>query len=183
MKFKAYKKFMALLMTGAIAATGVPVTALAAEDVAVEASFQSEEEASGKAEESFSSSVSQEEPFEAEDFAEVLAEEAAVQEGTCGENVTWKLSEDGELRISGSGEMTDYSVADASPWSELVDSIKTVVIEDGVTSIGDRAFRRCMQMTEISIPDSVTSIGKNAFDYCISLGAVSYTHLTLPTIA
>lgn len=41
MKFKAYKKFMALLMTGAIAATGVPVTALAAEDVAVEASFQS----------------------------------------------------------------------------------------------------------------------------------------------
>ena len=173
MKFKAYKKFMALLMTGAIAATGVPVTALAAEDVAVEASFQSEEEASGKAEESFSSSVSQEEPFEAEDFAEVLAEEAAVQEGTCGENVTWKLSEDGELRISGSGEMTDYSVADASPWSELVDSIKTVVIEDGVTSIGDRAFRRCMQMTEISIPDSVTSIGKNAFDYCISLGEIS----------
>ena len=57
------------------------------------------------------------------------------------DNLTWKLYEDGTLNISGKGAMKDYNSDDnPSPASQKKDSVKKVVIEDGVTSIGDSAF-------------------------------------------
>ena len=61
----------------------------------------------------------------------------AAESGTCGENLTWVL-DNGTLTISGIGEMMDYSLS-KSPFSYNYD-IKNIVIEDGVTSIGDDAF-------------------------------------------
>ena len=67
--------------------------------------------------------------------------------------------------------------------------LTSIIIPDSVTSIGDGVFYGCTSLTSITIPDSVTSIGSSAFSGCTGLtsitipdSAVSYTHLTLPTI-
>ena len=92
--------------------------------------------------------------------------------GTCGENLTWTLS-DGVLTISGTGAMTDYGSSN-SPFLGRTD-IQSVVIKSGVTSIGNRAFCSCTKLVNITIPDSVTRIGYNAFESCENL-----TSVTLP---
>ena len=92
------------------------------------------------------------------------------------DNLTWKLYADGTLNISGKGAMKDYNSDDnPSPASQKKDSVKKVVIEDGVTSIGDSAFSYCSSLTNITIPDSVTSIGDSAFSGCWDL-----TSITIP---
>ena len=94
---------------------------------------------------------------------------------TCGDNLEWTFS-GGTLTISGEGAMDDYVEYDfdpldenysTAPWSEL--DINEIVVEDGVTSIGDCAFIGCSSLTEIVMPDSVTSIGDCAFRGCSSL--------------
>ena len=99
------------------------------------------------------------------------AEPSVPTSGTCGENLTWRF-EDGVLTISGTGAMTDYSSSQGPqlPWAAA--KIKSVVIESGVTSIGDFAFAGQIGLTSITIPDSVTSIGDYAFHYCMSLTSV-----------
>ena len=113
--------------------------------------------------------------------------------GSCGNNLTWTLDEDGLLTISGSGQMEDYSSDKPAPWDT---SVVTVVFEEGVTSVGNEAFRgynnlarvsfpeslitigteafmNCSRLTEVSIPEGVTSIGDSAFLYCSKLSYVS----------
>jgi hypothetical protein len=93
--------------------------------------------------------------------------------GSCGENLTWTLSEDEKtLTISGTGEMADYSY-NTLPWSSYRSSITTIEIGDGVTSIGDYAFYGCSSLTSISVPNGVTSIGDYAFSGCSNLTSVS----------
>ena len=89
------------------------------------------------------------------------------QNGTCGDNLTWNLS-NGVLTISGSGNMSDYIPGDA-PWYNSRTTIVQIVIENGVTSIGNYAFYRCSSLTSITIPNSVTSIGTNVFAECSSI--------------
>ena len=100
-----------------------------------------------------------------------------VAEGTCGENLTWTLDSTGTLKISGTGAMTDYTdISNApsnAPWYSSRSSIKSVIIENGVTSIGDKAFYFCSSLTSVTIPDSVTTIGDHAFSYCSSLTSVT----------
>ena len=95
--------------------------------------------------------------------------------GSCGENVTWTLTADGTLTISGTGAMTDYTYDSRSPWYSCRTYIKRVVMQQGVTSIGDHAFWDCSGLTSVTIPDGVTSIGDYAFAYCVSL-----TSATIP---
>ncbi len=95
--------------------------------------------------------------------------------GSCGENVTWTLTADGTLTISGTGAMTDYTYDSRSPWYSCRAYIKRVVIQQGVRAIGDYAFYYCENLTSVTIPDSVTSIGDYAFAYCVSL-----TSATIP---
>ncbi|MBQ9472754.1 MAG: leucine-rich repeat protein [Ruminococcus sp.] len=83
-----------------------------------------------------------------------------VASGTTGD-CTWEL-EDGVLTISGNGNMADYIYDDlTAPWRYY--DYNTVVIKNGVTSIGHDAFYNCAGLTNIDIPDSVTSIGNSAF--------------------
>lgn len=89
--------------------------------------------------------------------------------GTCGADLTWTLTDDGLLTISGTGPMDNYIPSDApSPWDNDT-RIVSIVIEEGVTSIGDYAFSNCLALEEITIADSVTSIGKYTFQRCGSL--------------
>ena len=111
--------------------------------------------------------------------------------GTCGPNLTWNLT-DGILTISGTGEMTDFSYPDYGPWYSLSSSITSVVINDGVTSIGKSAFSGCTGLTSVTIGNSVTSIGESAFSGCTGLTSVnipnsvtsigSYAFLNVPNI-
>ena len=98
--------------------------------------------------------------------------------GSQGDNLTWTFDSEGTLTISGTGDMDnwfmDYSFNN-NPWQNYYDLITTVIIENGVTSIGDDAFYSCDALTSITIPDSVTSIGGNAFGYCAAL-----TSITIP---
>ena len=96
---------------------------------------------------------------------------AAASSGTCGENCKWSIK-DGTLTISGTGEMTDYTL-DERPFSGL--SFTKAVVADGVTSIGDYTFMRCFGVESIAIADSVTSFGDQAFYQCTAL-----TDLTIP---
>ena len=99
--------------------------------------------------------------------------------GSCGDGVTWEfkgtiltISKTGE----GTGAMADYGEAGYQPWAAMHSDIKTIVIEDGVTRIGNYAFSMCEYVTSgVSIPASVTSIGNYSFNYC------SMTSLTIPS--
>ena len=103
------------------------------------------------------------------------AHAAVVDSGSCGDNLTWTLDDAGKLTISGTGAMTDYSWS-GSPFFYR-SAIKTVVINSGVTRIGDYAFYGCNNMTSVSIPPSVKSIGENAFGECYDLQRVDITDL------
>ena len=89
------------------------------------------------------------------------------------EEITWKLK-DGTLTIRGLGPMEDYTEMGA-PWYKKRSSIKKVVIEWGITRIGNNAFEGSSRMTSIEIPDSVVTIGDSACFGCLSLKT-----LTLP---
>lgn len=85
--------------------------------------------------------------------------------GVCGDNLTWELDEDGCLTVSGTGDMEDY----CGSWSEYRSQICAVVIEDGVTSIGESAFSWCENIESVQIAGSVKQIGNSAFSDCESL--------------
>ena len=113
--------------------------------------------------------------------------------GKCGIELIWTLSNDGVLTISGTGGMFDFKIIlenlplsiapmndkseldlDVAPWSDYTDLIITVVVEDGVTSIGDNAFAYCEKLTEVKIPETVTEIGNGAFSGCEALEEIVY---------
>lgn len=88
----------------------------------------------------------------------------AVSSGTCGEALTWELS-DGTLTISGTGDMYDFSYSSEAPWYDVSSTIQKIILEDGVTSIGKDAFLET-DITEFRVPDSVTRIDEYSFEYC-----------------
>ena len=95
----------------------------------------------------------------------------AEQSGRCGPNLKWHLTDDGVLTITGKGKMYDYS--DSRAWGWGYSDIKRIIIGDGVTTIGEAAFRYCSSLTSVTIPNSVTTIGEAAFRYCSSLTSVT----------
>lgn len=103
-------------------------------------------------------------------------------EGSCGTNATWSLNlATGVMTISGTGAMTDYTYTNTKgnmPWWENYRPyIASVVVEDGITRIGDYAFYSCSAaLTSVTIPTSVTSIGARAFHDCnkLNMGGAFY---------
>ena len=99
---------------------------------------------------------------------------ADVKTGKCGDNVKYSLdTSTGVLTISGTGDMNNYP-SHYSPFNNN-SIVKTVIVENSITSIGGEAFRDCTSLTSVTIPNSVTSIGWGAFDGCTSL-----TNITIP---
>ncbi len=95
--------------------------------------------------------------------------------GSCGENLTWTLQENGTLTITGTGNMTDYEGPFGRPWESVESEIKRIRIREGVTSVGDYAFYSCRNLDSVELPDSLTRIGQQAFSDCIKL-----TGITIP---
>ena len=100
-------------------------------------------------------------------------EDPIVSSGSCGNLIQWSLSSEGCLTISGSGAMPDYGYPDYALWYALRTQIRRVVVEDGITHIGDCSFYNCTNLTKVSLPDSLTSIGGSAFHGCARLSAIT----------
>ena len=103
-----------------------------------------------------------------------------VADGISGD-VSWTLYDDGTLvigeTITGSGKMADYPRSNARPWWRInnvvyLQQITSVIVKEGVTSIGDYAFFYMQKLTNLELPDSITSIGDSAFGTCKSLTSV-----------
>ncbi len=86
---------------------------------------------------------------------------------------SWTLDDNGTLIISGDGAMGNYYVENQYYSPFMSQSIKKVIIEDGVTNIGSSAFIGCKNIESIKIPNSVTSIGDNAFSGCTKLSEIT----------
>ena len=82
--------------------------------------------------------------------------------GTIGE-LFWEFDSDAILTITGAGEMDFSGCSGVAPWSSYMDTISTIIIGDGVTTIASKAFSGCESLTSITIPDSVETIEEDAF--------------------
>ena len=80
----------------------------------------------------------------------------------CGKQAHWKL-EGGTLTVYGSGNMTDWEKANLSPWYERMGEIRSVVIEEGITSVGRACFMDAPSITSVKLPSTITTINMSAF--------------------
>lgn len=94
--------------------------------------------------------------------------DASIHYNSTGNKVTWAY-ENGVLTFSGEGDMPGYRENIPAPWLEYAGDIKSVVIENGITSVDNYAFHNCTGIEEITLPDSVQTIGKAAFSGCTAL--------------
>ena len=105
---------------------------------------------------------------------------AATYSGTCGgegdgSNLTWTLdTETGKLLIQGTGAMEDTSWINqpSSPFYSQRQYIKEVIVEEGVTSIGDWSFRNCENLISVMLPNSLIRVGWCAFLGCENLECI-----------
>ena len=95
------------------------------------------------------------------------AEFAQTYSGQCGDNLYWSYK-NSSLTISGFGDMYNNC-----PWGLFENEIQSVVLPNGITHIGNRAFSNCTGLSEIAIPNTVTSIGNYTFYGCSSLTSVT----------
>ncbi len=97
--------------------------------------------------------------------------------GTCGDSLNYSFeASTGKLTITGTGDMTNYSLSYSAPWSSYRTLIKSVSLPEGLTSIGSHAFKHCTNLRKITIGNSVTSIGASAFDGCTWLSEVEMSN-------
>ncbi len=108
------------------------------------------------------------------------AEFAQTFSGQCGDNLYWKY-EGHTLTISGTGNMYDYNDYDM-PWLLFRDTTDVVILERGITSIGNNAFNGFVKLGKIELPSTLTSIGANAFAGCRKLYDI-YSYAVEPPVA
>ncbi len=108
--------------------------------------------------------------------------------GTCGENATWELYEDGKLVISGFGAIPNYSylvnVSNSAPWASLRNKVTSIVIGKDITAIGEFNFYSMTKLTSVTFEagSKLTTIGKGAFGYSDVLETITIP-ATVKTIA
>ena len=100
--------------------------------------------------------------------------------GQCGDNITWLLTPStGELKITGTGAMWDYdNTTNIAPWRAHKDNIKLLTLSEGITHVGNQAFRELDKVEQtLTLPSTLVSIGDYAF---VSFGTDGIGALTLP---
>lgn len=104
----------------------------------------------------------------------VLADGAT--SGECGDNITWTLDSNGTLKLIGEGAMYDYDLDGSDglpqvPWDHT--AVKTVIIGEGITSVGRCSFLDCSNMTKVTLPSTLSKIGELGFAYCFKIASLS----------
>lgn len=191
------KQWFAMLLIVVMVMSATPMSVFAADGTDTAAEEKTVTEQSGDIEGDETGTSSKEETVDVEEEraktsvedniqeAEITEEEGTdagyASSGTCGDNLTWTLDDNGTLTISGTGEMTNYNTTSSSgntgyaPWTGNRSSINNVIIRDGVTSIGNNAFLYCSNLKSISIPVSLKNVNRMAFRGCSSLSDVYYS--------
>lgn len=95
-----------------------------------------------------------------------------IDSGTFSNGFSWTIDKKGVLTVSGTGDMTNFGF-ERTPWEEYKNSIKTVTITDGVTSIGSSAFCHCDSLINIILPDSLQKTEADSFSECTSLTCIT----------
>jgi len=125
--------------------------------------------------------------------------------GASGDNLTWALSCEGELTITGSGAMADYADEASVPWyahrgavvslslpagittigayAFCATNVREVSLPEGVLTLGANAFMQCQSLRTLELPTTLTSIGANALAYCGALERIDCNATTPPTLA
>ncbi|MBE5785330.1 MAG: hypothetical protein E7330_05965 [Clostridiales bacterium] len=96
-----------------------------------------------------------------------------IASGKCGTNATWVLYSTGELIISGSGAIYDYTTSSKAPWSSYNTSIKSITVGGSISTIGQCAFASCVAATSLKLPTSLRTISFSAFTGCNALRSVT----------
>ena len=99
--------------------------------------------------------------------AEVIAS------GTCGDGLTWELDSEYTLTVSGTCAIPDYASVSDAPWEAHIASVKQIIINDGITSIGSNAFAVMFGLEEVTVPGTVETIGEGAFASCFGLREIT----------
>ena len=162
---KQGKRWIALMLALAMCLSVLPANVLATElgGEAEAAEVAAPEDSSEAAEVEEPQAAETEEPDEAP-VEDVSPSTMAATSGKCGKNVTWKLDSKGTLTISGKGEMWNYKYG--APWRESRTKIVSIVIKNGVTSVGESAFYNCYRVQSVTMAKSITKIGRDAFSGC-----------------
>ena len=169
------KRVLALLLAGAFVMQSSAALALeldVSEDVIEEDIVLTEdtEEDSGLV---VDETAPESEDATVEDDVQSITVQDTETSGTCGTDLTWSFAvADGTLTISGKGAMDDYDY-DVRPWYDLRESITKVVVEDGVTAIGNYAFFELGKLKTATLGKGVKRIGASAFYDCINLGSIN----------
>ena len=102
-----------------------------------------------------------------------LVEQSSIPtQGNVNGNIGWSFS-GGTLTVYGTGTMDDYDTGDQQPWGTFRGTISEIIVSDGVTRIGDRAFTFCGHATSVKIANSVISIGADALSYTTDLKTIT----------
>lgn len=117
----------------------------------------------GDALDAFMNNLPEEQRLFIESFAQFLDDE------TVPGDISWEVSEDGVLTISGTGAMKHYTISEPAPWYAVRDKISKVVVEKGVTRIGSYAFCDLEKVSDLTLPEGLETIGWAAFRECRSL--------------
>ena len=108
--------------------------------------------------------------------------EKIVESGTITDTISWTLYDNGTLVINGTGDMPDYgswmgSDDDMVPWHG--ETIKTIIVEEGISSIGNYSFEELYDLKSVELPGSLHKIGDGAFKECSSLQSIDLKSVTI----
>ena len=101
-----------------------------------------------------------------------------IASGTCGDDMTWTLDDEGTLRIVGTGRMGSYGTYIKPPWHDYQQDIKSVIIKSGVTTISPYAFNGCSNLRSLKIPEGIQVIPFRTFTNCTCLTDLSFPSTT-----
>ena len=102
-----------------------------------------------------------------------IIEAKEMKKGTCGNECSFILYENGGMIISGNGNMKNYEWDHEREWHKEKENIKEIIIQNGIKSIGNRCFKYCSNLSTINLPTSVSSIGYGCFGGCENLSAIN----------
>lgn len=180
------KKLLSILLAASVIMGNFPSVAAQAQEMdTLEHSQeeQTEQESLKSEEETKSAEIEPETEIMTLEYEAQTEGDDVLSTGKCGDNLVYTLNQDGIMHITGTGPMSDYKgyyidefggeYHEYQPWYEYREQIKTLYIEEGVTSVGNKAFSNCTRLESIVLPASLLKIGESAFSGCDSLSDIT----------